>query len=249
MTTMQERVALVTGGSRGIGRAIAERLAARGVRLAIASRDPGPAVGELRGRGIEALAVPADLAVDEPRGMVERTVAHYGRLDILVHSAGANIRKPALEITLEEWRRIQRLNVESAFLAAQAAAPHMLARRWGRVLFIASILSFHGGFETLPVTAYTTSKAALLGLARGLGKEWAPGAITVNALCPGYTRTEFTAAVQQSPALDAAITRRIPAGRWGEPEDMGEAGAFLCSDEAAYITGQSLVIDGGFLVD
>ncbi len=249
MTAMRERVALVTGGSRGIGRAIADRLAARGARLAIVSRDPQAAVGELGRQGIEAFAVPADLAADDPRAAVERAVAHYGRLDILVHSAGANIRKPALELTLDEWRRIQRLNVEAAFLAAQAAAPHMLERRWGRVLFVASVMSFHGGFETIPITAYTTSKAALLGLTRGLGKEWAPSGITVNALCPGYTRTDFTAPVQQNPALDQAITRRIPAGRWGEPDDMGQAGAFLCSDEAAYITGQSLVVDGGFLVD
>jgi NAD(P)-dependent dehydrogenase (short-subunit alcohol dehydrogenase family) len=116
------------------------------------------------------------------------------------------------------------------------------------MLFIASIMSFHGGFQTLPITAYTTSKAALLGLVRGLGKEWAPGGIRVNALCPGYTRTEFTAPVQKNPALDDAITGRIPVGRWAEPDDMGEVGAFLCSDEAAYITGQSLVVDGGFLV-
>lgn len=249
MADMHERVALVTGGSRGIGRAIGERLAARGVKLAIATRDPARAVLELQGAGVDALAVPADLAVDDPTHAVERTVAHFGRLDILVHSAGANIRKPALELTFEEWRRIQRMNVDVAFLAARAAAPHMLARSWGRVLFVASIMSFHGGFETLPITAYTTSKAALLGLARGLGKEWAPGGITVNALCPGYTRTEFTAPVQRNPALDQAITRRIPAGRWGEPEDMGEAGAFLCSEEARYITGQSLVVDGGFLVN
>lgn len=249
MHEMQGRVALVTGGSRGIGRAIGERLAARGVRLAIANRDPGAAVDEMRRQGIDALAVPADLAVDDPRSAVERTVAHYGRLDVLVHSAGANVRKPALELTLEEWRRVQHLNVDAAFLAARAAAPHMLERQWGRILFVASIMSFHGGFERLPITAYTTSKAALLGLARGLGKEWAPGGITVNALCPGYTRTEFTAPVQQNPSLDQAITRRIPAGRWAEPDDMGEAGAFLCSEEARYITGQSLVVDGGFLVN
>lgn len=249
MTTMHERVALVTGGSRGIGRAIAERLAARGVRLAIVNRDPGRAVDDMRRRGVEALAVATDLAADDPRTAVERTVAHYGRLDILVYSAGTNIRKPALEFTLEEWRRVQRLNVEAAFLAAQAAAPHMLAHGWGRIVLVASIMSFHGGFEKVPITAYTTSKAALLGLTRGLGKEWAPGGVTVNALCPGYTRTDFTAPVQQNPDLDQAITRRVPAGRWAEPEDVGEAGAFLCSEEAAYITGQSLVIDGGFLVN
>ncbi|HEX7125664.1 MAG TPA: SDR family oxidoreductase [Thermodesulfobacteriota bacterium] len=249
MAEMRERVALVTGGSRGIGRAIAERLAARGVRLAIANRDPGPAVDELRREGIEALAVPTDLAVDDPAAAVERTVTHYGRIDILIHSAGTNIRKPALEFTLEEWRRIQRLNVEAAFVAAQAAARHMLPRRWGRVVFVASIMSFHGGLPAVPITAYTTSKAALLGLTRGLAKEWAAAGVTVNALCPGYTRTEFTAAVQKNPALDEAITRRIPAGRWAEPDDVGEAGAFLCSDQAGYITGQSLVIDGGFLVN
>jgi 2-dehydro-3-deoxy-D-gluconate 5-dehydrogenase len=242
------RVALVTGGSRGIGRAIAERLAARGARLAILNRRPEEAVEEMRARGIDALAVPVDLATEDPKPAVERVVAHFGRLDVLVYSAGANIRKPALEFTLDEWRHVNRLNLEAAFLCAQASAPHMLARGWGRMLFIASIMSFHGGFQTLPITAYTTTKAGLLGTVRGLGKEWAPSGVRVNALCPGYTRTDFTAAVQKNKALDEAITSRIPAGRWAEPEEMAEAGAFLCSDEAGYITGQSLVVDGGFLV-
>jgi 2-deoxy-D-gluconate 3-dehydrogenase len=242
------RVALVTGGSRGIGRAIAERLAARGTRLAVLNRRPEEAVGEMRREGIDALALPVDLGAEDPGPAVERVLAHFGRLDILVYSAGANIRKPALEFTLEEWRHVNRLNLEAAFLCAQACAPHMLERGWGRMLFIASIMSFHGGFETLPITAYTTTKAGLLGMVRGLAKEWAPGGVRVNALCPGYTRTEFTAAVQKNRALDDAITGRIPVGRWAEPEEMGEAGAFLCSEEAGYISGQSLVVDGGFLV-
>jgi 2-deoxy-D-gluconate 3-dehydrogenase len=199
-------------------------------------------------RGIDALAVPADLGTEDPGPAVERVLAHFGRLDILVYSAGANLRKPALEFTLEEWRHVNRLNLEAAFLCAQACAPHMLERGWGRMLFIASIMSFHGGFQTLPITAYTTTKAGLLGMVRGLAKEWAPGGVRVNALCPGYTRTEFTAAVQKNRALDDAITGRIPVGRWAEPEEMGEAGAFLCSEEAGYVTGQSLVVDGGFMV-
>lgn len=242
------RVALVFGGSRGIGRAIASRLGARGARLAVSSRDPQAAVSELGRAGLDALAVPLDCTSGDPRAGVERTLAHFGRLDILVYSAGANVRKPALELTLEEWRRVQRLNVEAAFLAAQAAAPPMLERGWGRMLFIASVLSFHGGIENVPVTAYTTSKAALLGMVRGLAKEWAARGVCVNALCPGYTRTRFTAALHTNESAAEAVRRRIPMGRWGEPEDMGEIGAALCWDEAAYVTGQSLVVDGGFLV-
>ncbi len=244
---MEGRVALVTGGSRGIGRAIAERLAARGVRLAILSRKPEAAVGEMRSQGIEALAIPLDLATEAPEAAVGKTLERYGRLDILVHSAGVNIRKPALAMSLEEWRLIQRVNVEAAFLLAKAAAPAMLERDWGRMLFVASIQSFHGGFK-LPLTAYNAAKAALMGLVRGLAKEWAAGGIRVNALAPGFTKTELTLPVQSDPELSREIVARIPVGRWAEPEEMAEAGAFLCSEEASYITGQALVVDGGFLI-
>jgi 2-deoxy-D-gluconate 3-dehydrogenase len=241
------RVALVTGGSRGIGRAIGERLAAKGVRLAIMSRQPHASVSEMRERGIDALALPVDLRTDDPLPAVKRVLDHYGRLDILVYSAGMNIRKPLLELTLDEWRTIHRVNVEAAFLTAQACAPPMAVRTWGRMLFIASVASFRGVLS-LTLTGYMASKTALLGLVRGLAKELASSGIRVNALAPGFTRTQLTVPTYGNPAFRAESTAHVPVGRWGEPEDMAEAGAFLCSEEADYITGQTLVVDGGFLV-
>jgi len=244
---MRGRVALIAGGSRGIGYAIGERLGTWGVKLAIAARNPAQALANLRKKGIEAAAFPTDLEKEAPARLVEETIKAFGRLDILIHAAGINIRKPSLELTYEEWRRVQYLHVDAAFLLAQAAAPHMRALGFGRILFIASIQSFTGG-GPLPITAYNTAKTALLGLTRGLAKEWAPWGIRVNALAPGFTQTEFTRPVWSREDLAQAITARIPVGRWATPEEMAGAGAFLCSEEAEYITGQVLVADGGFLV-
>ena len=245
--SMHEKVALVAGGSRGIGFAIAERLGAQGARLGIASRKPGEAAEKLRSQGFDAISLEVDLAEQDPRAVVDTTVEQFGGLDVLVYSSGANIRKPILELSLEQWRLIHRVNLEGAFLSAQAAAPHMLDRNWGRMLFIASIAGFHGG-AVLPITAYSASKAGLNGLVRGLAKEWAPEGIRVNALSPGFTRTELTEPVQNNPELSDSINTRIPVGRWAEPGDMAGIGAFLCSEEADYITGQSIIVDGGYLL-
>ena len=246
------RVALVTGGSRGIGRAIAERLGSRGAALAIVSRNPKDTVGELRGRGLDAIAISADLGSDDPESAVQAALHHFGRVDVLVYSAGINVRKPALEMSLEEFRAVQKVNVEAAWLISRASARSMLERSWGRVLFVTSIQSFMGGFifgsRRLPMTAYTTSKAGMLGMVRGLAKEWASSGIRVNALAPGFVRTDLTEPVQTDPELDAEIEARIPVGHWAEPDDMAEAGAFLCSEEARYITGQSLTADGGLTI-
>lgn len=245
--SMQGRIALVAGGSRGIGFAIAERLGEQGARLAIASRKPREAAGKLRSQGLDVIALELDLAEQEPGAVVEAAVEHFGGLDVLVYSSGANVRKPILELSLEQWRLIHRVNLEGAFLSAQAAALHMLERKWGRMLFISSIAGFHGG-AVLPITAYSASKAGLNGLVRGLAKEWAPEGIRVNALSPGFTRTDLTEPVQNNPELSESINARIPVGRWAEPGDMAGIGAFLCSDEADYITGQSIIVDGGYLL-
>ena len=245
--SLRGKTALVAGGSRGIGFAVAERLGAQGVRLAIASRSPAKAAETLRSRGFDAIALELDLAEQDPRAVVETAAEHYGGLDVLVYSSGTNVRKPILELTLKQWRLIHRINLEGAFLTAQAAAPYMLERAWGRVLFISSIAGFHGG-AVLPITAYSASKAGLNGLVRGLAKEWAPGGVRVNALSPGFTRTELTEPVQNNPELSDAIDARIPVGRWADPGDLGGIGAFLCSDEADYITGQSIIVDGGYLL-
>ncbi len=245
--SMQGKIALVVGGSRGIGFAIAERLGVQGARICIASRKPDEAANKLRSQGFDAIALKLDLAEQDPQAAVDATVEHFGGIDALVYSSGTNVRKPILELSLKQWRLIHRINLDGAFLSARAAAPHMLERGWGRMLFISSIAGFHGG-AVLPITAYSASKSGLNGLVRGLAKEWARGGIRVNALAPGFTRTELTEPVQNHPELSAPINARIPVGRWAEPGDMAGIGAFLCSDEADYITGQSIVVDGGYLL-
>ena len=236
-----ERKALVTGGSRGIGRAIAEALVARGYRVAIASRNPEEAA-----QSLGAVPLPTDLEKDDPKGLVKRALEALGGLHVLVHAAAVNVRKPALELSYEEWRRVLYLHLDVAFLLAQAAAPHMAEAGWGRVLFIGSVTTFTAG-GPVPIPAYTTAKTALLGLTRALAKEWARLGLRANLLCPGYVETEFTLPLRQNPELYEPITARIPMGRWARPEEIARVAAVLCGDEAEYLTGQAVAVDGGFL--
>ncbi|WP_041433612.1 SDR family NAD(P)-dependent oxidoreductase [Thermus sp. CCB_US3_UF1] len=239
------RVALVTGGSRGIGLALVQELLAKGFKVGVASRHPETAVADLTRQGLAAFAVPIDLEHEPPEKAVAQAVAQGG-LHVLVHAAGINVRKPALELGYEEWRRVLYLHLDVAFLLAKAAAPHMAQAGWGRILFLGSATTFTSG-GPVPIPAYTTAKTALLGLTRALAKEWAPLGIRVNLLCPGYVKTEFTAPVWGNPELYNPITARIPLGRWASPEEIAKVGAFLCTDEAGYLTGQAVVVDGGFL--
>ncbi|GAA5334488.1 MULTISPECIES: SDR family NAD(P)-dependent oxidoreductase [Thermus] len=240
------RTALVTGGSRGIGRAIAEALLRKGFRVAIASRNPEEAVAALQKEGWPALALKSDLETEDPARLVEDAHRALGGLHVLVHAAAVNVRKPALELAYEEWRRVLYLHLDVAFLLAKAAAPRMAEAGWGRILFLGSVTTFTGG-GPVPIPAYTTAKTALLGLTRALAKEWAPLGIRVNLLCPGYVETEFTLPVRQNPELYGPITARIPLGRWAKPEEIAQVAAVLCGEEAEYLTGQAVVVDGGFL--
>jgi 2-deoxy-D-gluconate 3-dehydrogenase len=239
------RVALVTGGSRGIGRAIAEELLRKGFKVGVVSRHPQETVEAFRREGLPAFAVALDLENDSPEKAVSLALDEGG-IHVLVHAAGINIRKPALELSYPEWRRVLYLHLDVAFLLAQAAAPHMAQAGWGRILFIGSVTTFTSG-GPVPIPAYATAKTALLGLTRALAKEWAPLGIRVNLLCPGYVQTDFTAPVWSNPDLYNPITARIPLGRWASPQEIAKVGAFLCTEEADYLTGQAVVVDGGFL--
>jgi len=241
-----ERIALITGGSRGIGNALAEALLHKGFRVGIVSRNPENAVEAFRAEGLPAFGVPLDLERDPPQQAIEQVLAQAGGVHVLIHAAGINVRKPSLEMSFEEWRRVLYLHLDVAFLLAQAAAPHMIEAGWGRILFIGSVTTFSGG-GPIPISAYATAKTGLLGLTRVLAKEWGARGIRVNLLCPGYVQTDFTAAVWSNPALYNPITARIPLGRWALPEDIARVGCFLCSDESDYLTGQAVVVDGGFL--
>ncbi|MDN3523202.1 2-dehydro-3-deoxy-D-gluconate 5-dehydrogenase KduD [Halomonas ramblicola] len=240
------RVAMVTGCNKGLGQGLAVALAEAGADIVGVSRRPAD---ETRSR-IEALGrryigVEAELGRDAPTDIVEQALRDAGRLDILVNNAGTIRRAPALEFSEDDWDAVVDVNLKAAFFLAQAVARHLVARGApGRIVNIASVLSFQGGIR---VPSYTASKSGILGLTRLLANEWAAHGITVNAIAPGYMATDNTQALRDDPTRSAEILGRIPAGRWGTPEDLAGAVIFLCSDAAAYVNGHALAVDGGWL--
>jgi NAD(P)-dependent dehydrogenase (short-subunit alcohol dehydrogenase family) len=245
---MDGRVALVTGGSKGLGRAMARALARAGAEVAICSRNAEEArsvAGQLSaetGKRVEGMG--ADVADSEQAGELIRSCeSGFGRLDILVNNAGINIRKPIVEMTDEYWDTIVDVNLKGAFLCSRAAIPAMTARGWGRIVMVGSTMSF----VAMPVrTAYASAKAGLLGLTRALALEAAPYGVTVNCLCPGPFETEMNSQLLDDRPVKDSITARIPLGRWAQPEELAGAIVFLCSDASSFMTGTSLVVDGGW---
>ena len=241
------KVALVTGASRGLGKAVALALAEAGAQLALVARDTGQlalTAEEIRSKGTVAEVFPADVT-DEAQvtEMARHFVDRFGRLQILVNNAGVNIRKPATEFTLEEWNRILQTNLTSAFLVSRAFIPFMLGQGYGRIINMTSMMSH----VALPGrTAYAASKAGLLGFTRALALELAHEGITVNGLSPGPCATEINKPLLESPELTQFFLSRIPVGRWGRPEEVARLAVYLCLEEAAFITGTDLVIDGGW---
>jgi 2-deoxy-D-gluconate 3-dehydrogenase len=240
------RTAVVTGARRGIGRAIAEALAAAGADIvAVSSRqraddDLGAAVRAL-GRCFEARAV--DFA-DRAAVIAFGEEIAEGAPDILVNNAGTIERAPAAEHPLEWWDRVLEVDLSSQFALTQLLARPMLARGSGKVIFTASMLSFQGGIN---VPGYAAAKSGIAGLTRALGNEWAASGVTVNAIAPGYIATDNTAALQADPERSAAILGRIPAGRWGRPDDLAGAAVFLASSASDYVSGAVIPVDGGWL--
>lgn len=240
------RVALVTGASSGIGEAIAEALAAAGADIAVAQRRDAPALGQrvmARGRRFESIT--ADFAAPAPVApIVDAVIERFGRLDILVNNAGTIRRADALDTTEADWDAVVDTNLRAAFFLAQAAGRHMIARGSGKIINIASLLSFQGGIR---VAGYTAAKSGLAGITRLLANEWAGSGVNVNAIAPGYIATDNTEALRADPKRAAEILSRIPAGRWGAASDIGGAAVFLASDAARYVHGHILAVDGGWL--
>src|SRR5271154_3549780 len=240
--------ALVTGSHRGLGAAIAVALAQAGANVGCHGRDanPGPACEEIRAAGHKTFYFPGDLAdAKVPAQLIEKTIAEFGSIDILVNNAGTIRRAPAAEYPAEFWDELIAVNLTAVFRLSQLAGQHMLQRgTGGKILNIASLLSFQGG---ILVPAYAAAKGGLAQLTKALANEWASKGINVNAIAPGYMATDNTTALRNDPERSRQILERIPAGRWGAPEDIAGAAVFLCSPASDYVHGHILALDGGWL--
>ncbi len=232
---------IVTGASRGIGQAVALRFGADGADLALVQR--GDAAETVRALGRPAVVEQCDLAnAEDAERAIERAIERLGRVDVCVCNAGTAIREPALEVPLEDFRRVVELNLVSTFAVARAAARAMT--EGGSIVMTASVLAFQGGWR---VSSYAASKAGVANLVHALANEWASLRIRVNAVAPGYIANDFTAALRADPVRSAELSARIPYGRWGSDEHVAEAVAWLASPAAEYVHGHTLVVDGGWL--
>jgi 2-deoxy-D-gluconate 3-dehydrogenase len=240
--------ALVTGASRGLGQAMAVALAEAGADVVCAStRRAGTddTAAFIHAAGRQAWQVEADHA-DRASvlAMAEEAEGLAGRIDILVNNAGTIRRHPAAEFPLEEWDAVIRTNLDSVFVLSQRLGRGMIERGAGKIINVASLLSFQGG---ITVPAYTASKHAVAGLTKALANEWARHGVQVNAIAPGYFSTDNTERLRADPDRLRDISARIPAARWGEPEDLGGAVVFLASRASDYVNGHVLVVDGGWM--
>jgi len=239
--------ALVTGSSRGMGAAIAVALAEAGANVALhGSRSvPTDVVQRIATTGVRHVALTADLSQPENAPeLVERAIASLGSIDILINNAGTTRRAPAVEFTLADWDHVIATNLTSAFRLCQCAACPMLARGSGKIINMASLLSCQGG---ITVPAYAAAKGGIAQLTKALANEWASHGVQVNAIAPGYMATDLTQALQNDPTRSRQILERIPAARWGLPQDVAGAAIFLASSASDYIDGHVLVVDGGWL--
>ncbi len=241
------KTAIVTGANTGLGQGIALALAEAGAAVSLVGRSaPDETIAQIEAAGGTCDTIQADLsdlgAIDT---IIEQTRARFGSSDILVNNAGIIQRNDALDFTVEEWDSVLNVNLRTVFFLSQAFARACVdANQTGKIINIASMLSFQGGIR---VPSYTASKSGLMGLTRALANEWAGKGINVNAIAPGYFATNNTAALQADPKRSAEILGRIPAGRWGQPSELGGAAIFLASEASDYVHGTTLAVDGGWL--
>ena len=241
------KVALVTGGNTGIGQGIALALAAAGADIAsVARRASDDTVGKVLAKGRKGVSIQADLTSTEPvERVLDEATAALGPVDILVNNAGIIRRADAVDFTEQDWDDVMNVNLKVLFFLSQAAVKRMIAgERGGKIINTASMLSYQGGIR---VPSYTASKSGVAGLTKLMANEWAKHGINANAIAPGYFATDNTQALQDDPVRSREILGRIPAGRWGDPTDLGGAAVFLASRASDYVQGITLPVDGGWL--
>lgn len=241
------KVAVVTGANTGLGQGIALALSQAGAAISLVGRSaPDETVAKIEAAGGKCCVVQADLSkLDGIDQILEQTRTQLGGLNILVNNAGIIQRNEALDFTVEEWDSVMNVNLRTLFFLSQAFANSCVdAEHGGKIINIASMLSYQGGIR---VPSYTASKSGVMGLTRALANEWASKGINVNAIAPGYFATNNTAALQADAKRNAEIVGRIPAGRWGQPAELGGAAVFLASEAADYVHGTTLAVDGGWL--
>lgn len=247
MKKLDGRVAVITGGSKGLGKAIAIALAAEGAKIALVSRNQeqlAACAADVRERGGEVECFAGDVTREQDVLRVEReVVARFGAVHILINNAGVNLRKPVTDFTVEEFCGVLDTSIMGAFLMCRSFVPHMKGHGYGRILNLTSTMAH----VSIPGrTAYSSAKFGLLGFTKALALELAPEGITVNGISPGPFATEMNKTLVQNPELNEWFVSRIPLGRWGKVEEVGGLAAYLCSEEAAFITGTDVLIDGGW---
>ncbi|HLK55155.1 MAG TPA: SDR family NAD(P)-dependent oxidoreductase [Chthonomonadaceae bacterium] len=245
---LEGRVALVTGGSKGLGRAMAQALAEAGADVALCSRNLSEAeaaaseIAEATGRNVRGFQ--ADVT---DRSSILQLQADcetaLGKVDILINNAGINVRKPTAELTEEDWDSVLDISVKGSFLCSQAFLPDMIERKWGRIVMLGSIMTH---VAIAGRAAYASAKTGVLGLTRALALEGAPHGVTVNCLCPGVFATPMNLPLMNDPVAFQTFLSKIPMGRWAQPEELSGVVLFLCSDASAYMTGTTLTVDGGW---
>jgi 2-dehydro-3-deoxy-D-gluconate 5-dehydrogenase len=241
------KIAIVSGATRGIGRAAALGLAEAGADVVVLgnTRSPEETADTIRGLGRQALALQGDLCDRTFRDRVlDEVMTKWGRVDILVNNAGTQVRAPAIDFREEDWDRVLEVNLDSVFLMCQSFGREMLKRRSGKIINMASLQSFTGGI-TIP--AYAASKGGVAQLTKALANEWARFNVNVNAIAPGYILTDLTQPLYDDPVRSKEILERIPAQRWGRPEDLQGAVIFLASAASDFVHGLILLVDGGWM--
>ncbi|MCF2504235.1 2-dehydro-3-deoxy-D-gluconate 5-dehydrogenase KduD [Dyadobacter sp. CY107] len=243
------KTALVTGANRGIGKAMAEALAEAGADIIAVSSSDIQSAGDLQHAvtkiGRKFYPYQADLGNRESiYAFIEKVKTAHNRIDILINNAGIILRQPAAEHSDEYWDQVLNINLDAPYILSREFGRDMIARGYGKIIFTASLLTFQGGIN---VPGYTASKSAIGGLVKALANEWAGKGVNVNAIAPGYINTDNTEALRNDPVRSKSILDRIPAGRWGMPEDFKGPALFLASDASSYVNGTILTVDGGWM--